>query len=141
EQREHRHLERPGQDEPVDLHGSVLEAREEDPDEDVHRVAAEPRLDAEPAAGDDASKDRGDIRAPGTERSAHEDWERDAVLRADMRIQEQRDRHDRVAEDHDEDRGRGIEAEDESDVRQAPRRYDDAAADPEREERIQTPVA
>ena len=72
-------------------------------EERVERLAADPRLDAEPAARDERAHQRRQVRADRAVGRAREDGERDAVLRARMRVQQDRDQDDGVAE-HDGER-------------------------------------
>ncbi len=67
-------------------------AREDGGEERVERLAADPGLDPEPAAGDESAHERRQVRARGAVRGAREHRERDAVLRARMRVQEDRRR-------------------------------------------------
>ncbi len=113
------------------------EAREER----LQGLAADPGLDPEPAAGHERAHERGEIRAEGAVGGAREDGKRDAVLRARVRVQEDRDEHDRVPEqDRDESlppvHARGHEAGRQHVGRDAVRH-----ADPERGVVVGGPVA
>ncbi len=70
----------------------------------VDRLAADPGLDAEPAAGDQGAQEGGQVRAARPERGPAENGEGDAVARAGVRVQEDRHEDDRVAEEDGEDR-------------------------------------
>ena len=70
----------------------------------VHRLAANPRLDAEPAARDQRPHQCRDVGAERAVGRPGEDRERNAVLRSRMRVQQDRDEHDGVAEDNGEER-------------------------------------
>ena len=66
-----------------------------------HRVdglAADPGLDAEPAAGHQRAQHGGNVGAAHAERRAHEDRKGNAVLGAGVRVEQHRDEHDQVAE-------------------------------------------
>ena len=73
-------------------------------EERLQRLAADPRLDAEPAARDERAHQRRQVRAGGAVRRAREHRERDAVLRARVRVEQDRHEHDRVAEQDREQR-------------------------------------
>ena len=53
----------------------------------VQRLAADPALDAEPAARDERAHERRQVRADGAVGGAREDREGDAVLRAGVRVE------------------------------------------------------
>src|SRR2546429_8941792 len=59
---------------------------------------ADPRLDPEPSARDEAPQDRGDVRAEDAERSTREHGEGNAVARAGVRIQGDAQQHDDIAQ-------------------------------------------
>ena len=65
-------------------------------DDHVDRLAADPGLDAEPAAGDERPQQRRQVRAAEAVEGAGEHRERDAVLGAGMAVQQHRDQHDQV---------------------------------------------
>ena len=76
----------------------------------VQRFAADPGLDAEPSAGDERAHQRRHVRAERAVGGAGEHRERNAVLRARVRVQQDRDEHDRVAEQDREQRLRPVHA-------------------------------
>ena len=67
-------------------------------EERLQRLAADPRVDAEPAARDERAHQRRQVRAGRAVRGAREHRERDAVLRAGVRVEQDRHEHDQVAE-------------------------------------------
>src|SRR5437667_335978 len=79
-------------------------ARSEGHDHGVDGFAANPGLNAKPAASDQSSENRGNIRAECTERSAGKNGKRDAVLRAGVRVEQHGDQHEDVAEKNGEKR-------------------------------------
>ena len=110
-------------------------------EERLQRLAADPGLDAEPAAGDERAHQRRQVRAERAVGGAREDRERDAVLRARVRVEQDRDEHDRVAEQDRDERlppvhARGHEARREHVGRDAVRH-----ADPQRRVVVGGPVA
>src|SRR5258705_259985 len=64
-----------------------LEARHHPPKEGKEPLPADPRLNAEPAARDECAHDCRKVRAERAVAGAREDRERDAVLRAGVRVQ------------------------------------------------------
>ena len=82
---------------------SGRERRHEDAEDFVDRVAADPRLDAEPAARDQRAQQRRNVRAERAERGAAIHRKRNAVLRAGVRVEHHRNEHDEVAEENRED--------------------------------------
>ena len=66
----------------------------------MDRRAADPRLNAEPAAGNDGAQNRRKIGAAHAKRRANEDRKRNAVLRAGMRVEQHRNEHDEIAQQH-----------------------------------------
>ena len=79
----------------------ALEARREETDDLVDRQPADPRLDAEPAAGHQRTQQRRNVRARDAERRPRVDRKRDAVPGAGVPVEDQRDQHDGVAQqDH-----------------------------------------
>jgi hypothetical protein len=66
--------------------------------------AADPRLNAEPAARDKSAQHRWNICAPGAEACAAQDRKGYAVLRAGMCVEHHRDQHDGVAKKDREQR-------------------------------------
>ena len=81
----------------------LRERRHEDREDLVDRLAADPRLDAEPTARHQRAQQRRHVRAERAERRAAIDRKRDAVFRARVRIEHHRDEHDDVAEEDGED--------------------------------------
>ena len=78
------------------------------PDDDEHGVdglAADPGLNAEPAAGNERTHDCGNVCAADSERGANEDREWDAVFGASVGVQQHWNEHDEVAH---EDRAEGL---------------------------------
>ena len=72
-------------------------------EQDVEGLAADPGLDAEPAAGDQRPQDGRQVGPAQAERGAGEDRVRDAVLGAGVAVQQHRHQHDHVGErDRDE---------------------------------------
>jgi len=67
-------------------------------EEDVQGLPPDPGLDAEPAAGHQRAHQGGDVRADRPVGGAGEHGEGNPVLRARMRVEQDRDEHDRVAE-------------------------------------------
>ena len=76
----------------------AVPARDDRGKERMQRFAPDPGLDPEPPAGDERTHQRGQIRAERPVSRPGEDRERDAVLRAGMRVQEDRDQDDRISE-------------------------------------------
>src|SRR5206468_10841674 len=70
----------------------------------VQRFSTNPGLNPEPAARDQRAHQGGYVRAERAVRRTREHRKRDAVLRAWMRIQEDGDEDDRVAEEDGEER-------------------------------------
>ena len=68
-------------------------------------LAADPGLDAEPAAGYECPQHRRNVGAADAEGSSHEHRKRDAVLGTGMRVQQHRDEHNQVAQ---QDRPHGL---------------------------------
>jgi len=64
----------------------------------IDRRAADPRLNAKPAAGDERAHERRDIRAQRPKGSADQHGEGDAVGRPRVRVERHRDEHNQVAE-------------------------------------------
>ena len=79
-------------------------ARSEGHDHGVDGFAANPSLNAKPAAGDERAKNRGNIGAENAERSARKNRKGNAVLRAGVRVEEHRNEHQDVAEKNGEKR-------------------------------------
>jgi len=79
---------------------------DQDVADDVDGVAADPALDAEPAAGDDRAQQRRQLVAAHAERGAHQYGEGNAVLRPGVADQHDRHDDDQVAE---EDGGDGLQ--------------------------------
>jgi hypothetical protein len=79
-------------------------------EERIERFAADPRLNAEPAARDEGAHQRRDIRAQHAVGRAREHGERDAVLRPGMRVQQDRHEDDRVAQQNRDQRLRPVHA-------------------------------
>ena len=73
--------------------------------------AADPGLDAEPAAGDGGPDQRGEVGAAQPEGGAGEDRERDAVLRSRVPGEQHRQQHDHVGQGDGEDRLLPVHAE------------------------------
>ena len=79
-------------------------------EEDVQRFPADPGLDAEPAAGDERAHQRGHVRTERAVGRAGEHGKRDAVLRARVRIEQDGNQDDGVAEEDGEERLRPVHA-------------------------------
>ena len=73
-------------------------------EERLQRFAADPRLDAEPAAGHERPHQRGKIRTDRAVGDAREDWKRDAVLRPWMGVEQDWNEDDGVAEEDGDER-------------------------------------
>ena len=73
---------------------------EQDAEQGEQRHAADPGLDAVPAAGDQRARQRRQPRADRAERGAGEHRIGHAVARAGMADQQHRDEHDDIAEQH-----------------------------------------
>ena len=84
--------------------GELCPGRDVDGEDLVDRLAADPGLDAEPAAGDQGPQERRDVRPEDAERRPAVDRERDAVLGPGVGVQDHRDQHDRVAQEDRQDR-------------------------------------
>jgi hypothetical protein len=106
-------LQRPEHEEARELADRDVEERQrravqrvarEDIGERIDRAAAEPGLDAVPAARDDRTQHRGQLCALRAERRPHKHRIRNAVLGACMADQQHRHEHDQVAEQHGRDR-------------------------------------
>ncbi len=74
--------------------------RRERADHGVDGFAANPSLNAKPAAGDEGAENGGDIGAKNAERGAGENGKWDAVLRAGVRVQQHRNQNQYVAEEN-----------------------------------------
>ena len=79
--------------------GTCVPGRERGAQHGVDRLAADPGLDAEPAAGDQAAQQRRDVRARGAERGARQDRKGNAVAGAGVGDGDHRQEHDEVAEE------------------------------------------
>ena len=66
-------------------------------------AAADPGLDAEPAAGDERAQDRRHVGADDAERGAAIDGEGNAVARPGVGVEDHRHQHDDIAEENGED--------------------------------------
>src|SRR5207302_1296909 len=77
--------------------------RERD-DHGVDGFAANPGLNAEPAASDQGSKNRGDVGAEHAERSPCKNGKGDAVLRSGMCVEKHGNQHEDVAKKNGEER-------------------------------------
>ena len=66
-------------------------------EEGVQGLAADPRLNAEPAAGDEGAHQGRQVRAVGSIGGPRENREGNSILRSRMRVQQNRREHDRVA--------------------------------------------
>src|SRR6266536_2099314 len=73
-------------------------ARDDGAEEGVQRFAANPRLNPKPAAGDNSAHQGRKIRAVGAVTCARENREGNSVFRAGVRVQQNRDQDDRVAQ-------------------------------------------
>ena len=89
---------------------TLRERRNKDRHDFVNGVAADPGLNAEPAARDERAHERGNVRAARAERGAAKNREGDSVARPGVRVQDHRDDDDEVAEKNREDRLRPIHA-------------------------------
>src|SRR5205085_1263134 len=74
--------------------GTGGERREKDTEDFVDGFATYPRLDAEPATGDEGAEDGWDVGAAGAEGGAAVDGKRDAVAGAGMGVEHHGDQHD-----------------------------------------------
>jgi len=72
-------------------------------EEPLERVPADPALDAEPPARHDGAHDRRHVRPEDAVRGAREDGEGDAVLGPRVRVEEDGDEDDRVADEDGDD--------------------------------------
>ena len=101
----HRHVERP---EPQEARPhrprSRCHSRPHHNQHCVNRLPADPRLNPEPPAGHNRAQNRRHIRAAHAKRRAHKHRKRNPVLRAGMRIQQQRNQHDQIAQQNRADR-------------------------------------
>src|SRR6266568_4089281 len=79
-------------------------ARRQGHDHGIDGFAADPGLNAEPAAGDQGAQDRGDISAENAKGSAGKNWKRDAVAGACVGVQKHGDQNQHVAEKDGEER-------------------------------------
>src|SRR6516162_3400616 len=79
-------------------------ARSEGHDHGVDGFAADPGLNAKPAASNQGAENRGNIRPKDTKRSAGKNGKRDAVLRAGVRVEQHGDQHEDVAEKDGDER-------------------------------------
>ncbi len=68
----------------------------------IDRPAADPGLNAEPAAGDQRPQQRRNVRAQQAKAGAAIDRKRDAVLRAGVRVEDHRNQHDHVSQEDGE---------------------------------------
>src|SRR6266702_4217772 len=101
----HQHVEEPEESEADRRTGmKVCPRRGEGHDHGVDRFAADPGLNAKPAAGDKSTQDGGDVGAENAEGSTSENRKRDTVLRARMGVQKHGDQHKEVAEKNGEER-------------------------------------
>src|SRR5213078_3283287 len=73
-------------------------------DHGVDGFAADPGLDAEPAAGNKSAQNGGNVGAENAEGSARKNRERDAVLRAGVGVEQHGNQHQNVAEKNGEER-------------------------------------
>lgn len=101
------HVDRPEEEEAGELRAadakfrndrSFCQRRNEHREDLVNRLAADPRLDAEPTAGDERAEHGGNVRSAHAEGRAAIHGERDAVFRASVGVEHHRDEHDDVAE-------------------------------------------
>ena len=120
---------------------SVVPAGNDAGEERVQRFAADPCLDAEPAARDDRAHQRRQVRTDRSVGGAREDRERNAVPRARMRVEQDRDEHDGVAERDREERLPPAHARGHQSRRQHVGRDAVRHADPQRRVVVGRPVA
>lgn len=64
----------------------------------VNRAAADPGLDSEPAAGNEGPHERRNVGAGRAERSATKNWKRNSVTRSSVRVQDDWEKDDEIAE-------------------------------------------
>ena len=101
------HVEGPEEEEAdPDAGGVVGGGGDEDFGHGPDGLAADPTLDAEPAAGDEGSEDGGDVGAEDAEGGSDVDGKGDAVFGSGVGVEDHRDEHDEVAE---KDGGDGLE--------------------------------
>ena len=110
-------------------------------EERVQRLAADPRLDAEPSARDQRAHQRRQVRADRSVRGTRENRERDAVLRAWMRVEQDREENDRVAEEDRDERLPPVHARGHQPRRQHVGRDAVRHGDPQRRVVVGRPVA
>jgi len=82
----------------------VLPAGDEGDEHGVDGFAADPGLNAEPAAGYQGAEDGWDVGAEDAERGAGENGEGNAVLRAGVGVEDHGDKDENVAEENGEER-------------------------------------
>src|SRR6266704_1470136 len=101
----HEHVQKPEKDEADRRAGmKVCPRRGEGHDHSVDGFAADPGLNAKPAAGDKSTQDGGDVGTENAEGSTSENRKRDTVLRTGVGVQEHGDQHKEVAEKNGEER-------------------------------------
>ena len=106
-----------------------------------NRLPADPRLNAEPAARDDRTHQRRQIRAERAVRRARKNRKRNAVFRSRMRIEQDRREHDRVAEQDRDQRLPPVHPGRDQARRHHIRRYAVRHRDPQRGVVVRRPVA
>ena len=82
----------------------MLPARSECDKHGVDRLAANPRLNAEPAAGHESAQNGRHVRAQHAKRGARKNREGNPVARSSMRVQQHRNQHEHVAKKNGEER-------------------------------------
>jgi hypothetical protein len=92
------HVERPEGEKTNPLAGGELRpGRGDNLQHGVDGGAADPGLDAEPAASDEGAQNGGNVCAAHAERSAHEDRKRNAIPRTGMSVEQHGNEDDEIA--------------------------------------------
>ena len=89
---------------PIPLPRRCVPAGNDGREERLQRFAADPRLNAEPAAGHERPHQGGKVRTDRAVGDAREDGERDAVLRPGMGVEQDWNEDDGVAEEDGDER-------------------------------------
>src|SRR6266851_452358 len=101
----HKHVEEPEKNKADRRAGMKIgPAGRESDDHGVDGLAADPGLNAKPAAGDEGAQNRRHIGAQNTKGGARKNREGDAILRTGVRVQEHGNQHQHVAEKDGEER-------------------------------------
>lgn len=83
--------------------GKICGGGPNDAEHGVNGLAADPGLNAEPAASDQGSKNRGNVCAANAEGGAHENGEGDSVFGASVGVEEHGNQDNEIAEKNGED--------------------------------------